>query len=69
MSLVIWSNRDYNKQLSPSKTNCFICFNESSVKMIKNAFCFILKTLFVLKIFEFLSWLFVHLEKTAYLES
>ena len=31
----------------------------------KNAFYLILKALFVLKIFEFLSWLFGHIEKTA----
>ena len=36
--------------------------------MMKNAFCFILKALFVLKIFKILSWLFVHLEKTIRLE-
>ena len=33
--------------------------------MVKNAFYFILKDLFVLKIFKFLSWLFGHVEKTA----
>ena len=33
-----------------------------------NAFYFILKTLFVLKIFKFLSYLFDHVEKTAWLE-
>ena len=36
----------------------FICFNESPSKMMKNAFNFILKAFFVLKIFKFLSWLF-----------
>ena len=41
--------------LSPSKKNCFICFNESPLKMMKNAFYFILKALFILKIFKFLS--------------
>ena len=40
--------------LSPSKNNCPICFIESSVKVIKNAFYFILDALFVLKIFKFL---------------
>ena len=30
---------------------------------MKNAFYFILKPLFVLKIFKFLSWLFRHVEK------
>ena len=33
----------------------FIRFNESPLKMMKNAFYFILKALFVLKIFRFLS--------------
>ena len=36
--------------------------------MMKNAFYFILKLLFLLKIFEFLSWLFGHVENTAWLE-
>ena len=35
------------------------------LKMMKNAFYFILKALFVLKIFRFLSWLFDHVEKTV----
>ena len=47
---------------------CVICFIESPLKMMKNAFYFILKALFVLKIFKFLSWLFGHIEKTAWLE-
>ena len=34
--------------------------------MMKNAFYFILKSLFILKIFEFLSSLFGHVEKTAW---
>ena len=36
---------------------------ESPLKLIKNAFYFTLKALFVLKIFKFLSWLFGHVEK------
>ena len=39
----------------PSKKICFIYLNESPLKMVKNAFYFILKALFVLKIFKFLS--------------
>ena len=39
--------------LLPSKKNCFIYFNESPLKMIKNAFYFILIALFFLKIFKF----------------
>ena len=41
---------------------------ESPLKMMKNAFYFILKALFVLRIFKFLSWLFGHVGKTAWLE-
>ena len=41
--------------LSPFQKNCVICFIESPLKMMKNAFYFILKAPFVLKIFEFLS--------------
>ena len=33
-----------------------------------NAFYFILETLFVLKIFKFLSWMFGPVEKAAWLE-
>ena len=36
--------------------------------MMKNAFCFILKALFVLKIFKILSLLFDHVQKMAWLE-
>ena len=45
--------------LSPSKKNCVFCFIESPLKVMKNAFYFILKALFVLEIFKFLSWRFV----------
>ena len=54
--------------LPPSKKIFVICFKESPFKMMKNAFYFILKVFFVLKIFEFLSWLFGLVEKTAWLE-
>ena len=37
--------------------------------MMKNAFYFTLNALFVLTIFNVLSWLFVNVEKTALLES
>ena len=36
---------------------------ESPLKMMKNAFCFMLKALFVLDIFKFSSWFFGYLEK------
>ena len=38
---------------------------ESPLKKIKNAFYFILKALFVLKIFKFLLQLFGYVEKTT----
>ena len=41
---------------------------EYPIEMIKNAFYFILKAIFILKIFKFLSWLFGHVGKTAWLE-
>ena len=42
-----------------------IYFNGSPLKMMKNAFYFILKALFGLKIYKFFSWLFGHVEKMA----
>ena len=46
-------------QLKPdshlTKKSLLIYFNESPLKIMKNAFHFILKALFVLKIFKFLS--------------
>ena len=45
---------------SHSKNVAVICFHESLVKMIKNAFYFILKALSVLNVFVFLSWLIGH---------
>ena len=55
-------------RLSTSKKNCFICSNKSPLKMMKNAFYFILKAFFVLKIFNYLSCRFGHIEKTTRLE-
>ena len=51
--------------LSPSKNSYLICFNESPLKMMKNVFFFILKSLFLLKIFKFLSLPFGHVEKNG----
>ena len=51
--------------LSPSKKICVIFLIESPLKMMKNAFYFILKALFVFKLFKFLSRLFGHVGKTA----
>ena len=47
--------------LSPSKKICFIWFNGSSLKMMENAFYFILKAFLVFKNIGFI-------EKTAWLE-
>ena len=47
------------------KKNCVICFIESPLKMMKNAFYFTLKAPFVHKIFKFLPWLFGHVGKKA----
>ena len=46
----------------------FICSNERPLKMMENDLYFILKTLFVLKIFKFLSLHFGHGKETASLE-
>ena len=54
--------------LSPSKKVSVICFIENPLKMMKDAFYFIVKALFILKIFKFSSWLFGHVEKPAWLE-
>ena len=51
--------------LSPSKKICVSCLIENPFIMMKNAFYFILKSLFILKIFKFLSRLFGHVGKTA----
>ena len=45
----LYSKHDYTIKsgLSPSQKHCFIYFIESPLKMIKNAFYFILKALFI----------------------
>ena len=60
--------RAFKVGLSPSKKVCVICLIESPLKLMKNAFYFILKALFVLKIFKFLSRLFGHVGKTSRVE-
>ena len=49
--------------LSPSRKVVFISSNESSLKIMKNVFCFMLKALFVLEIFTFLYRIFGYVEK------
>ena len=65
LSLYVCMSENLKVGLSPSKNMCVICLIESPLKMIKNAFYFILKVLFVLKIFKFLSRLFDHVGKTT----
>ena len=52
-----------------SKKICFVCFNESPLKTMKNAFHLVIRALYILKIFKFLSWLIGHAEKRALLKT
>ena len=57
-------------QNTPSQTftfqkDYFVCFKERHLETMKITFYFILKALFVLKIFKFLSQPVGHVEKTA----
>ena len=70
MMLKIWFSSVHKKEkfkvsLSPSKKNCVSCFNESPLKVMRNTFCFTLKDVFVLEIFEFLFGHFGHVGKLA----
>ena len=63
-----WSkNFLFKFELSPSKKKCVICFIESPLKMMKNAFYSILKALFVLKISFYHDFLVMQ-KKTTWLE-
>lgn len=42
---------------------CFYWFHKSPIRMTKNAFYLMLKALFVLEVFTFLSWCFGYVEK------
>ena len=55
------------RKVGLSTSEKFFCYllDRKPLKMMKNAFYFILKALFVLKIFKFLSRLFSHVGKTA----
>ena len=66
--LHLWRSSNIKVGLSPSKIVFLICFNDSPSKMMKNEFYCILKALFVLKIFKFLSWHFGHVDKAGWLE-
>ena len=51
--------------LSPCKKKCVICLIGRPLKIMKNVFYFVLKALFVLKIFRFLSQYSSHVGKRA----
>ena len=56
LSRLEWNHgSSFKVELSHSKKNFFICLNDSPSKLMKNTFYFIVKALFVLKIFKFLS--------------
>ena len=64
--LFSWAlNFSFKVGLSPSKKICGVSFIESPLKMIKNVFYFVLKTLMI---FTFLSRHFGDVGKTAWLE-
>ena len=66
--ILTWSITSLKSDSNLPKKNFFICFNDRPSKIMKNAFYFILKEIFVLEIFKFLFWLFGHVEKLTWLE-
>ena len=56
VTFVIHPDRLLKSDSHLPKKFLFICFNESRLKVMKNVFCFILKALFVLKIFVLTFW-------------
>ena len=61
--------RHFKFGLSPCLFVCFFfCFSECPLKMMDDAFYFILKALFVLKIFKFFSWVLWSCRKTGWSE-
>ena len=72
-SLLFWFWEELRRikvRLPTSKRRfVLIFFYDIPSKIMKNAFYFILKAIFVLRIFKFFSWLFGHEEKTAWLET
>ena len=63
-NLDLSSKSTFNAGFSPLKL-IFIFFNENPLKVMENAFHFILKILFVLNKFKLLSRLFGNVEKMA----
>ena len=67
---LIWMNHSRTLKLDShlQKRNCVISFIESTLKMMKNAFLFHFESLFRSQDIKFLSWLFGHVQKTAWLD-
>ena len=61
-----WKNLKHQSRVFTFQKLSFICFNESPLKMLKNAFYFIFKPFFVLKIFKLLYCVFGHVGNTAF---
>ena len=59
---------DIKVGLSHLVKKIIVCVTESSLKMMKNSFYFILKLFSFSRYSNFCSWLFGHIEKTAWLE-
>ena len=53
----------------PKKKVCYLLVIERPFKIMKNAFYFVLKALFILKGFKFLSRLFGHVGKATWLQT
>ena len=62
---IFYKNWNEATLLKSEKKFLFISFNESPIKKMKNPFYSILKALFVLKIFKFLSSYLGQVEETA----
>ena len=60
-----WLDQETGKVVGESPLSTLRQFlgNESSLKMMKNVIYFMLKPLFVFKIFEFMSWHFGYVQK------
>ena len=67
-ALVVFRKLVLKVGLSSAHKICVTCFIESPLKIMKNGFYSILKSVFVLKMFKFLLWLFDYVEKMAWLE-
>ena len=65
LALLLYSFGDIKVGLSPSEKKLYYLIIESPLKVMKNVFYFILKALFVLKIFKFLPRILGHVGKTA----